>query len=421
MGIISKESIDICKDKVKFSYDEDKIAEVIDDIALEIGKNNKIKGYRKGKAPLAAIKQLHKKHIMDVAKQRLVSEAFEDILFDCKWKPFGQPSLNEITFNSRNFYVEMVIGYNPTFELTKYKDFDLESPDSSVNVESFKSRMIEAFCEEFGEMSPLEEDDFVLLGDEVCISYVGKIDGEDFKNNVGENVKFVVGQGKALKEIEDEIIGMSIGEKREVDIEFSENFAQEDVKGKKAVFNVELKSANRKTAAEFGDDLIKKAGFKDTKAFNGALEMKAKEKIAEHEFLFYREQINKKLIEENDIEVPEWMKMEITKNMVKMQNKKWEDISDEDKNLMMNSANDKLKLAFILDYIKDKEVETCLSDTEILGTMQSNIHRFPEEIRKQLISGSNPRLMTQIAGEIQDEHLLRWLINQSVKKEEDKN
>jgi trigger factor len=418
MAIEYKEKVDECKEKIIFSYDSDKVKDVIDSVAIDFGKNYKIKGFRKGKAPVDAIKQQAKKHVMDIAKRKLLSESYEDILSETKWKPFGQPEINEINFNSKNFNVEMILGHVPNFELSQYKDFEIEEPSTSIDPNDFKNKMNEQLCQELGDLKELDEDDFVLLGDEVCIDYIATIDGKPFKNSEGKDVKFVVGYGKALKELEDDIIGMSVGEEREITINFPEDFSQEDVKGKEAIFSVILKSAKRKEASEFSEEVVKKAGFKDMDNYNKVIDMKVNEKIEEMNFLYYRNKISEKIVEENKIEIPEWMTIEIAKSYSKMQGKDFDKLEEDERKTFIDDANKRLNLSFVLDKIKDKEIETNMSDEEIIGTINSNMHRFPPEVRNQLSKGNNPHLISQVASEIQDEYLMRWLINQSVKKKE---
>jgi len=415
MSIISKEKIDDCKEKISFSFDKEKIDNIIDEIALDVGKQHKIKGYRKGKAPLEAIKQVAKKYIMDMTKQKLVSDAFEDILFETKWKPFGQPEIHDVNFNARNFNVDMTIGHIPTFEITKYKDFDLTPINEDMNVETFKNKIKEGLCQEFGDMTLLEDDDFVIFGDEVCINYIGKINGEPFENNEDKNIKFIVGEGKAIKSFEEEIVGMCVGEKRNIAFTFPEDFNQKDIRGKEAIFEVELIFAKRKEPVEFGEEVVKKAGFKTLEAFNKAIELKAVEKVAEQEFVYYRSQIVEKLLESNEVNIPNWMKLEIAKNSANLQEKKWEELSEEEQNNMLEDANKRLKASFLLEKIKEKEVETVMSNEEIMGTIQSNLNRFPQQVKEQITSGKNPKLVNQISTEIQDENLFRWLINHSFK------
>jgi len=415
MGIVSQEKLEDCKEKIKFEYDLDKIKETIDAVAKDIGRNHKIKGYRKGKAPLEAVKQVAKKYIMDTAKQKLVSESFEDILYENKWKPFGQPKVVEVLFNNKNFNIELEVGHAPSFDLVQYKDFELEKPSSEMTVESFKEKMKEGLCKEFGDLHILDDEDFVLLGDEVCISYTGTIDGEEFKNNTGKDVKFIVGSGKALDGLEDEIVGMSVNEVRKITLTFPETFPQKEVAGKECEFEVTLDSAMRKEPAEFGEEVVSKAGFKDMDLFDKTIEMKANEKIEEFEFVHYRAKINEKLLEVNQIAIPDWMKTEIANSLARMQNKKWEELSDDEKTKMLLDSEKKLMISFILDYIKEKEVEAVMSQEEVISTINANMHRFPANVKDQLAKGSNPHLMSQVSSEIQDEYLMRWLINQSVK------
>jgi len=148
--------------------------------------------------------------------------------------------------------------------------------------------------------------------------------------------------------------------------------------------------------------------------FDRVIEAKAKEKVTEFEFVYYRGQLNEKLLELNSVEVPDWMKLEVSKSYSKMQNKNWDELTEEDRVKILDDMDKKLTLSFLLDRIKDKEIEAVMSNEEIIGTINANIHKFPNKIKEQLNKGTNPNLTSQIATEIQDEFLMKWLINKSV-------
>ncbi len=414
MSIDNQEIIDKCKSKITVSFDTEKITEVVDEIAKNIGKHNKIAGFRKGRAPINAIKAVARKHILDMATQKLVSEAFEDVLFENDWKPFGQPKVENVNITYKNFCVDMTVGYVPEFELKNYDGIELNEPENIPTEEFIIERITDSLCEQNGTMQAFDDDDFLLIGDDAIISYIGKIDGEDFVGNSAEDIPLNIGANMAVDGFEDELIGMKVDETREFEITFPEDYKIEHLVSKTVNFNVKLNSASRKKKADIDEEFIKKLGFPTLDDLNTYIAQQAKAQIDNARLNSARGEILTKLVSNIEIDIPDWMAVEIAINLAKAQKMNWIDLDDTKKDELLNDSTHKLKLSFIFDKIKEVEMDTVLSNEEIMNIINANLGKFPEEIKKQLINQQNPQLLTQISSEVQDEHLIKWLIDRAV-------
>jgi len=113
MPITEIEKVEECKFRITFDYDEDKITQEADAIAYDIGKNHALPGFRKGKAPVDAVKTIARKHVLNATKNKLMNDAFEDILHEKKWRPFGQPQVEEANLTYKKFSLKIVLAHAP--------------------------------------------------------------------------------------------------------------------------------------------------------------------------------------------------------------------------------------------------------------------------------------------------------------------
>ena len=421
MGIISQEELDVCKAKVKFSHDKEKVQNVIDDIAKDFAKNYKFSGYRLGKASVDAVKVIAKKQLIEAAKSKLLTDAFEDILFEKSWKPFGSPEVVDMKASFTEFEVEMILGYYPPVELKQYKDFEFDEPENISPIEFAKDKIIENICNGCADVVPFGEDDFLLNGDSAIINYDGKIDGKEFAGGKADAVVINIGAGNLIPGFEDNIIGMRPGEKREFEIVVDEKMPNPEVAGKTIVFSVELVSASRKSPVPFDESLAQKLNAPSFEDLQKHIDQQAEEMVNNSRFNALKQTVINKLLE-NEINVPEWMPIAMAKEFVKANNKSWVEISPEEMSQLMTNCIGNIKFSFIVDKVKELEAEAVLSHEELIGIMNRNLHKFPDNVRKEVVEGKNTRMIMQIFSDIQTEWIIKWVIEHSkiVSKEEQK-
>lgn len=421
MAIITKETIAPCRDSFIFSFEKDKIDQVVDDITKEIGKRFTIKGFRKGKAPASAIKLAAKDTILKEAKRRLISEAYQEILYETSLKPFGEPEILKADVSFSEFKLQLNISYTPNFELGQYKDFILDRPNIPTD-EELINNAVTNLCKQHYSLRPFNEDDFIVDGDTVVVNYSSTINGKEFENGSASDLLIEVGAGKYLRQFEINIMGMKISEKRQFEIEFpGKEAVTKVVAGKTVSFDVELKSGFKKEYSNFDEELAVKLGLENFEALN----KKVLDHVEQQKKNIFKNALKlvvfDKLLEGTTIDIPDWMIENSAMVLSQSKGLKWEENDTEVKKHFMTEGLKTLKLSMIFDKIRENEIETVLTEQEIQSILLNNLGKLPQDVQKNLFDKQNINTLSKIYSEIQDEQVFEWIIKNSTINEPTKN
>lgn len=411
MGIVKQENIDVCKTKFSFTFEKEKVENLANEIAADISKNHTVKGFRKGHCDLQSIKLSARAHILDNIKQKLITEAYEDILFETGLKAFGQPTVSDMKATLTSFSADLIIGYTPPFELGQYKDLEIIKPNDLPNQEVIADRLKEKLCEQHGVLVPFTEDDFLLVGDNTVINYESTLNGLSFDNCKAQGVVVNVGSNTSVEGFEDQLIGAKPGETREFELSFKDDFSVKDLAGKILLFKVDILSASRKTPATYDEELAKTLELSTLEELEQRVQVQAKDHAENYVFNMVRGQVLTKLLQLNPIDIPMWQVVEIAKQLANQNQLDWNTVEDQVRSQLLMEAQNKIKLSFLFEKVKDTEAECLLSTEELLGILNANIMNFPENVRKELEKGTNFQLFQQVFTEISDQHIAKWLVN----------
>ena len=414
MGIIKQENVDVCKDKIQFSFDAKKVGEVINKLAVDIGKNYKLPGSRKGKASIEAVKIHARKYLLNAAKDQLIQEAVKDILFENKWKSFGSPEVKSVNISMNTFSVEMILGRLPEIELKQYKDFQLEEP-TIPGGEFIRQSMVDNLCEKHGEIMPFKDDDFVLLQDSVVINYNATIDGKEFDGGKAENVMINVGSNMTIGDLENQMVGMRVGETREIEAKFDDDYRNKNLAGQKAKFVVTLVSASRRAPAEFNENLAKIMGFDSIDKLNEKIDADVVQYLDDLKHTSTKGDVVNKLLEANAVDLPEWMIIQAAESMASNNNQNWQTLEDDKRKEMIEQAKKAVKLSVLFDKIREQEPDTNLSDDETMSLLDKQLGQLHPSVRNALFGGgqTNMSLLSNLFKEVQNDHLLKWIAKNS--------
>ena len=126
---------------------------------------------------------------------------------------------------------------------------------------------------------------FVLFGDIANIDFVGTVDGVKFDGGTAEKQTLVIGSKTFIPGFEEQVIGMNIGEERDINVKFPEEYHAENLKGKDAVFAIKLHEIKKKELPELTDDFIKEAiGSESVEAYKA----ETKERLTKTNRFSYR-------------------------------------------------------------------------------------------------------------------------------------
>ena len=267
-----------------------------------------VPGFRKGKAPRKIIEQLYGQEVFfEDAANAIIPDAYAKACIESELDIVSQPKISVTQLEKgKPFVFEAEVAVRPEVELGNYKGVevskvDTEATDADVEEEIKK-------VAEQNSRTITVEDRAVKDGDMTVIDFEGFIDGEAFEGGKGENYPLTIGSHSFIDNFEDQIIGMNIGDEKEINVTFPEDYHAEELKGKPATFKVSVKEIKEKQLPDIDDDFAQ-----DVSDFDTLDEYKAdlKKKIAERKEAEAKRQKEteaiEKIVADSKMDIPQAM------------------------------------------------------------------------------------------------------------------
>ena len=255
---------------------EAKVNEKLEEARPEIA----MKGFRKGKVPMALLKKQFGPRLMGEAMQETVDGAMQAHLDESGDRPAMQPEvkmINEDWKEGDDVVVSMSYEKLPEIPEVDFKALSLEKlvvAPAEADVQDALKNLAES-AQNFATKKGKAAD-----GDQVVIDFVGKVDGEAFEGGSAEDYPLVLGSNSFIPGFEDQLIGVKAGEEKAVEVSFPEEYGAEHLAGKAAVFDCTIKEVKKPVAAEIDDELANKFGAEDLAALTGQIEERLKAEYA---------------------------------------------------------------------------------------------------------------------------------------------
>jgi trigger factor len=266
------------KDGLKREYEiivtaaelESKVNEKLAEAQPEV----EMKGFRKGKVPMALLKKQFGPRILGEAMQESVDGAMSQHFEDSGDRPALQPQVTMV--DGENWKEGQDVKVKLAYEaLPEIPELDV----SSVKLERLVAKADDAAVDEA--LASLAEtvQDFADRkkgskakdGDQITFDFVGKVDGEAFEGGSAEDYPLVLGSGSFIPGFEEQLVGVKAGEEKAVTVTFPAEYGAAHLAGKEAVFDCTVKAVKEPKAAEIDDELAKKFGAEDLAALKGQI------------------------------------------------------------------------------------------------------------------------------------------------------
>lgn len=255
----------LSENRAKFSFEVD--AETFEKGMLAAYRKNvgqiNVPGFRKGKAPRRVIENMYGEGVFfEDAFETIFPEVYEAALKEYDVFPVDQPdiTLGEIgSGKPLTFSVEVYV--RPDVTLGEYKGLEVPTPSYDVDEEKVTAQLDQA-RERIARWVDVERE--VQTGDRAIIDYLGSVDGVPFEGGKAERFSLDIGSGTFIPGFEDQIVGMKVGEERDITVTFPEDYRAEDLAGKEAVFHIVLHEVKNKELPELDDEFAKDVSEFDT-------------------------------------------------------------------------------------------------------------------------------------------------------------
>ena len=254
--------------KIVVEIDKELMEKGVNAAYLKQRKNIQLPGFRKGKAPRKMIESMYGPHVFfEDGLEEIFPEVYQFAVIDQGVKAIGRPSLLDMDINEENIVtLTLSTEVYPEVTLGQYKGLEVEKAVVSVSDEQVNAEL-ERMAQNVASTETVERE--AQMGDTANIDFEGFDNGVPFDGGKGDNFDLKLGSGQFVPGFEEQIVGMNVGEEKDIDITFPENY-HEGLAGKPVVFHVKLNKLTATNVPAIDDELAK-----DVSEFETLEELKA--------------------------------------------------------------------------------------------------------------------------------------------------
>ena len=348
----------------------------VDSKLAELAKSVKLPGFRPGKVPVALMKQRYGQSVMGEVLEQSVNESTQQVMNDRGLRPAGRPKVEIKTFEDGQgltYTVETEV--LPEVVPMDFAALELEKLVIEVG-EKELSESLGRIAEANKTGKDLDEPRPAQPGDLVTIDFDGTADGEAREGMKGEDMRLELGSGQFLPGFEDQLIGASIDEEREIVVSFPAG----DLQNKEAVFKVKIKKIEESVALPIGDGLARAVGEETLERLRGKVRERMEQEFSGLSKAHLKRKVLDLLSDAHDFPVPQGM-LDAEFDAI------WEQLEDDRKKDRLDPEDkDKSEEELKDDYrqIAERRVRLGLLLSEV--AQQNNIEVSPEELNQAVMA-----------------------------------
>jgi len=428
--LVNVENISPVKKKLSFEIPSEKVSREIEKVYGQIQRNAAIKGFRKGKVPQPIIEKYYSDKMESDVLKNLVNESYTKALVEKKIVPVSTPDFESGDLKrGESFSYSVTFETAPEIEVKDYTGLQLEKRRFVPNQEVVDGR-IKELREGMAQLKVVEEARPAAKNDFVMIDFKGYLDGVPFERGEAVDYMLQLGSNHFIPGFEDQVVGMAVGEKKEIAVTFPAEYGAPHLAGKPVTFEVTLKEIKAKELPALDDDFARQFGPYETME-------QLTEKISE---VFEKEELQKieselkdaavkALIARHEFEVPEAMvekqQTSLIENMrlnLKSRNLDFDKIGTSEETIRAQSrdvAVSQVKGSLLLAAVADKE-EIKVEDAEVEGKIRdiaAESNKDFEEI--SALYAANPYAKDTLLMQLREDKVIDFLIKNATVTEVD--
>ena len=252
---VTVEKLDKGMAKLTITVTADVVAEAEDKVYKRQKNQISIPGFRKGKAPKKIIEKMYGEGVfLSDAINDVINETYPDAVKECGEEIVSNPKIDLSQAEpGKDLIYTAEVALKPEVKLGKYKGVEIEKLEapkvSEEDIEKELKRQQDANAKIVD-----VTDRPVQNGDMIKLDFAGTVDGEAFEGGKAENYDLTIGSGSFIPGFEDQLVGMNIGEEKDVNVTFPEDYGQKDLAGKAAVFACKVNAIKEKKLPELNDE-----------------------------------------------------------------------------------------------------------------------------------------------------------------------
>ena len=414
--------------EIEFTMDKEQFNAELDKAFKQNAKKFKVPGFRNGMVPRAVVEKTYGEGVLyEFVIENTVDEAYRTAVVENELEIVSRPELDiKQIGKDKDFVFVVTVCVKPEAKVAVYKGIEVKKVSTRVTKKEVEEEL-ERIREKNARIVTVEDRD-LKDGDISVIDFEGFVDGVAFDGGKGENFELTIGSGQFIPGFEDQMVGMKIGEERDVNVKFPEEYHAENLAGKDATFKVKLHEIKEKVLPELDDEFAKDVSEFDTlEEYRKDLNKKVKERKENQAKATKDQEAIEKFIEKVEVVIPDGMIDEEVEKMVEEMNAnlsyqglnidqylQYMGITLEDyKKEMRVQAEKRIKLNLGLEAVaKEEKVE--VSDEEIDAKIKELSAQYGAGDDESLLKNENAR--NYMRQELTHEKTMKIVTDNAVEK-----
>lgn len=280
-------------------------------------KSINLQGFRRGKAPRKMIERMYGPEVFyEDAANFAIPDAYEEAAKECGLDIVSRPDIDVVDIaEGKEFVFTATVAVKPEVTLGDYKGVEVEKREVKI-VAADVNAELERVREQNSRMITIE-DRGIEKDDTAVIDFEGFVDGETFQGGKGEDYPLVIGSHSFIDTFEDQLVGKKVGEEVDVNVTFPQEYHEESLKGKPALFKVKVKEIKQKELPKLDDEFASEVSeFETLKDYKASIKKTLTERKKEEVKREKEGHVIEKVVENATVELPAPMIDEQVRQMV---------------------------------------------------------------------------------------------------------
>jgi trigger factor len=389
-----------------------------------LARNVKMHGFRPGKVPLKVVAQQYEEQVRREVLGDALQKSFGEAIRAQNLKVAGYPRFEPKSAAQSAVQVEFSATFEvyPEVTIGAISEIAISRPVTSVTPAEV-DKTLEIMRKQRATYEPVARP--AAIGDKAAIDFAGKIDGLEFDGGKGEDFAVILGEGRLLKDFENHVVGMTIGDSKTFEMRFPEDYHGKEIAGKTATFDVKLKQVGEPKLPPVDAEFAKSLGVADGNLatmrteIQENLEREVKRRISAR----LKDQVMQALIENSKVEVPKSLvDLEIERmSAAARQDLEARGIKTEGmplpRDVFEQQARRRVTLGLILaEVVKARGLQAKPEQVRALVEEQAQTYERPEQVAKWYYQ--SPERLREIESMALEDNVVAWAL--AAAKVEDK-
>ena len=389
----------------EFTMKNEDFRKAVDAAFKKNAKYFKVPGFRNGKVPRNVVEKYYGEEVLyETVIEDNVDKMYLDAVKENNIEPVSRPELDVKEIGKdKDFVFTVTVYVKPEANVKEYKGIEVKKFDTKVTDKDIDAE-IEKQRDNNARIATVEDRE-LKQNDISTIDFEGFVDGVAFEGGKGENYELTIGSGQFIPGFEDQLVGMKIGEEREINVKFPEDYHAENLNGKDAMFKVKLISIKEKILPDVDDEFVKDISeFETLEEYKKDVEKKLQEQKESQAKADKETQVLEKIVENTEVEIPDSMVEDEVNQMVEQfaANLSYQGLTidkyceymgttkDDFKQTLRPQAEKDVKLKLALEFIAKAE-NVKVEDTEIDEKIKELAEEYGNENAESLLKNENVR------------------------------